>query len=135
MAGQHEINEALMNDILTIYSDAEDKMLKAVAKRVAKGIKEEGWNEHKLEQTQALKKDIEKILKKTAKLSNTKVSKGIIEAYKAGKAEVGGPAGVHHTILDELDIPMNLHCPPPFHIILETFNPKAHHLMNTERVI
>lgn len=108
MAVQKDINEALMNDILAIYSDAEDKMLKAVAKRVAKGIKEEGWNEKKLAQTQALKKEIEKIINDTQKLSNAKISEGIIDAYTQGKAEVGGVPGVHKTILDELDIPMNL---------------------------
>lgn len=102
------INEALINDILMIYSDAEDKMLKAVAKRVAKGIKSEGWNETKLKDTQALKKEIEKVLGDTQKLSNTTVSKGIINAYKSGVQEVGGVKGVHQTILDELDIPMNL---------------------------
>lgn len=108
MAVEKDINEALMNDILTIYSDAEDKMLKAVAKRVAKGIQEEGWNEKKLAQTQALKKEIEKVLADTSKLSNAKISKGVIDAYKQGIASAGGPAGVHNTILDELDLPMNL---------------------------
>lgn len=103
-----DINEALLEDILMIYADAEDKMLKAVAKRVAKGITTEGWNETKLKDTQVLKKEIEKILANTTKLSKNKVSKGIIDAYKKGKAEVGGKAGVHNTILDELDVPMNL---------------------------
>lgn len=108
MAVQKDINEALMNDVLVVYSDAENKMLKAVAKRVAKGIKEDGWNEQKLKDTQALRKEIEKILDNTSKLAKSKVSDGIIEAYKQGKAEVEGKAGVHKTILDELDIPMNL---------------------------
>ena len=103
-----DINEALMNDILMIYSDAEDKLLTAVAKRVAKGITEEGWNEKKLKNTQALQKDIEKILGSTSKLSKSKISKGIIDAYKQGFAGVGGQKGTHGTILDEIDIPMNL---------------------------
>ena len=107
MAVQKDINEALMNDILMIYSDAEDKMLKAVAKRVAKGITTEGWNEQKLKNTQLLKKEIEKIIKDTDKLSNAKVSKGIIDAYKSGSEEVGDK-GLHNTVLDELDVPMNL---------------------------
>ena len=103
-----DINEALMNDILMIYSDAEDKLLTAVAKRVAKGITEEGWNEKKLKNTQALQKDIEKILGSTSKLSKAKISKGIIDSYKQGFAGVGGQKGTHGTILDEIDIPMNL---------------------------
>lgn len=105
---EHDINEALINDVLEIYSNAEDKMLKAVAKRVAKGINIEGWNETKLKDTQILKKEIEKILKDTTKLSNAKVSKGIIDSYKKGIEEVNGKKGTHNTVLDELDIPMNL---------------------------
>ena len=103
-----DINEALLLDVLSIYSDAEDKLLTAVAKRVAKGITEEGWNEKKLENTQELQKEIEKILGSTSKLSKAKISKGIIDAYKQGFAGVGGPKGTHNTILDEIDIPMNL---------------------------
>lgn len=103
-----DINEALLLDILSIYSDAEDKLLTAVAKRVAKGITEEGWNEKKLKNTQSLQKEIEKILSSTSKMSKAKISKGIIDAYKQGFAEVGGQKGTHDTILDELDIPMNL---------------------------
>lgn len=108
MATQQEINEALMNDVLMIYSDAEDKMLKAVAKRVAKGIKFEGWNETKLKDTQLLKAEIEKVLNSTQKLINTTVDKGIIDAYMAGSMEVDGGKTTHKTILDTLDIPMNL---------------------------
>ena len=91
-----------------IYTSAEDKMLKAVAKRVAKGIKEEGWNENKLKEVQLLHNEIEKILADTKKLSDTKVSQGIIDAYKTGVQEVDGGKGTHNTVLDELDIPMNL---------------------------
>lgn len=108
MPTNKDINEALLLDILSVYADAEDKLLTAVAKRVAKGITEEGWNEKKLKNTQALQKEIEKILGSTSKLSKAKISKGIIDAYKQGFAGVGGPKGTHGTILDELDIPMNL---------------------------
>lgn len=103
-----DINEALINDVLQIYANAEDKMLKAVAKRVAKGIKTEGWNEQKLNEVQALHKEIEGILGNTKKLSDAKVSKGIIDAYKSGVQEVDGEKTTHNTVLDELDIPMNL---------------------------
>ena len=104
---EKDINEALLKDIMAIYADAEDKMLKAVAKRVAKGIKTEGWNEQKLQETQKLNKELAKLIGNVQKLSNSKVSKGIIEAYKQGKLKVGDK-GIHETILDELEIPMNL---------------------------
>ena len=103
-----DINDALLNDVLAIYSDAEDKMLKLVAKRVAKGIKSEGWNETKLKDTQLLKKEIESILNNTTKKSKSVVSKGIIEAYKNGVKNVSSKKSTHNTILDELNIPMNL---------------------------
>lgn len=102
------INEALLFDIMAIYSEAEDKMLKSVAKRVAKGIKTEGWNESKLKDTQLLVKDIEAVLNNTKMKSKTKVSQGIIEAYKYGVNNVDAAKGLHKTVLDELDIPMNL---------------------------
>lgn len=104
---EKDINEALLKDIMAINADAEDKMLKAVAKRVAKGIKTEGWNEQKLQETQKLNKELAKLIGDVKKLSNAKVSKGIIEAYKKGMMEVGDK-GTHETILDELEIPMNL---------------------------
>ena len=104
---EKDINEALLKDIMAIYADAEDKMLKAVAKRVAKGIKTEGWNEQKLQETQKLNKELAKLIGNVQKLSNSKVSKGIIEAYKQGKLEVGDK-GTHETIMDELEIPMSL---------------------------
>lgn len=103
-----DINEALMNDVLKIYSAAEDKMLKAVAKRVARGIKSEGWNETKLKDTQALRREIESVLNNTRKLSRSIISKGIIEAYKSAKVRGSNRKGIHKTVLDELDIPMNL---------------------------
>ena len=104
---EKDINEALLKDIMAIYADAEEKMLKAVAKRVARGIKTEGWNEQKLQETQKLNKELAKLIGDVKKLSNAKVSKGIIEAYKKGMMEVG-EKGTHETILDELEIPMNL---------------------------
>ena len=104
---EKDINEALLKDIMAIYADAEDKMLKAVAKRVAKGIKTEGWNEQKLQETQKLNKELAKLIGNVQKLSNSKVSKGIIEAYKQGKLEVCDKS-THETIMDELEIPMNL---------------------------
>ena len=103
-----DINEALIQDVLLVYSDAEDKLLSAVAKRVAKGIKEEGWNEKTLKDTQKLHDELYSILYKTSKLSKSKISKGILDSYKQGYAEVGGEKGTHNTILDEFNIPMNL---------------------------
>jgi hypothetical protein len=102
------INEALLLDVFAIYSDAEVKMLNAVAKRIAKGIKTEGWNESKLKSTQALKKEIDVLLNSANKKAKAKISEGVIEAYKNGVENVKTKKGAHETILDELEIPMNL---------------------------
>lgn len=102
------INEALLFDILAIYSDAEAQVLKSVAKRVAKGITTEGWNENKLKDTQLLLKDVEKALNSTKMKAKSKVSEGIINAYMAGTDQFMSKKEMHKTVLDELDIPMNL---------------------------
>ena len=49
--------EQAMKDVLAIYSQAEQEMLEKVAKRVAKGITTEGWNERKLSEVKNLKKE------------------------------------------------------------------------------
>jgi hypothetical protein len=102
------INEALLEDVLAIYTQAEIEMLEKVSKRVAKGITTEGWNEKNLAETQKVKAELEKVLSDTSKLGKSKVSKGILEAYKNGIDNVKAKKGKHKTILDDLDIPMNL---------------------------
>lgn len=80
-----EINKVLLEDVFRIYQDAEQQMLKKVAKRVKKGIKTEGWNEAKLKDVQELNKEISKILDGTSKLSKGYLNKGLIKAYEAGQ--------------------------------------------------
>lgn len=108
MGEEQLINEALLEDVLAIYTQAEIEMLEKVSKRVAKGITTEGWNEKNLAETQKVKAELEKVLSNTNKLGKSKVSKGILEAYKNGINNVKAKKGKHKTILDDLDIPMNL---------------------------
>lgn len=93
MAIDTDVNKALLDDIYAIYSQAETEMLEKVAKRIAKGITEAGWNEKKLAEVQALKKDIEATLKSKNYKGQALVSEDIISAYTKGKISATIDAG------------------------------------------
>ncbi len=77
--------EQAMNDILAIYTQAESEMLEKVAKRVAKGITTEGWNEQKLQETQSLNKELAALMKKVNDKGKKKILTSISEGYLKGK--------------------------------------------------
>lgn len=93
MAIETDINKALLDDIYAIYSQAETEMLEKVAKRVAKGITTEGWNERKLSEVQNLKKDIEKTISSKCYEGQGLISEDIISAYTKGKISAAMEAG------------------------------------------
>ena len=93
MATDSDINTALLDDIYAIYSQAETEMLDKVAKRVAKGIKTEGWNERKLVEVQELRKDIQKTIEGKLYKAQGLVSEDIISAYTKGKISATIDAG------------------------------------------
>lgn len=93
MAIETDINQALLDDIYAIYSQAETEMLEKIAKRVAKGITTEGWNEKKLSEVQELKKDIEKTIKTKCYEGQALISEDIISAYTKGKISATMDAG------------------------------------------
>ena len=84
MAIASDINEMLLDDILNIYTQAENEMLRRLAKRVKKGIKTTGWTESKLKDVQMLKKEIESTLGNANKITKSKLSKGILQAFNLG---------------------------------------------------
>ena len=108
MATNENINDMLLNDVMAIYLDAEFKMMNNVAKRVAKGAQDTGWNEHKLSETKQLKAEIASLLNDSGAQVKSMVSKGIINAYKGGVASAVEDKTGHHTALDSLAIPQNL---------------------------
>ena len=77
--------EQAMNDVLAIYSQAEQEMLEKVAKRVAKGITTEGWNEQKLSDTQKLNKELSELMQKANKKGKKKIAVEIAKGYLKGK--------------------------------------------------
>ena len=108
MAVNTDINEALLQDLLAIYTDAENQMLEKVAKRVKKGITDEGWNEQKLKDTQQLRKEIEALLNNKGKLAKTKVGQGILKAYKEGVNSAERDAGKPITAMKDLNVPLSI---------------------------
>lgn len=77
--------EQAMNDILAIYTQAESEMLEKVAKRVAKGITTEGWNEQKLSDTQKLNKELAALMKQANSKGKKKILASVSEGYVKGK--------------------------------------------------
>lgn len=108
MAVSTDINEALLEDLFAIYTDVENQMLTKVAKRVKKGITEEGWNEAKLQDTQKLRKEIGALLNDKTKLAKSKVGKGILKAYKEGVNSAEKDAGKPLTAMQDLNIPLTI---------------------------
>ena len=108
MALDTNINEALLLDLLAIYTDAEEQMLEKVAKRAKKGITEEGWNEAKLKDVQELRKEVESLLNNKAKLAKLKVGQGILKAYKAGVNSAEKDAGKPLTAMNDLNVPLTI---------------------------
>lgn len=108
MAINTDINEALLQDLLAIYTDAENQMLEKVAKRVKKGITDEGWNEQKLEDVQKLRKEVESLLNNKGKIAKTKVGQGILKAYKDGVNSAEKDAGKPQTAMKDLNVPLTI---------------------------
>lgn len=104
MATESDINKALLDDIYAIYSQAETEMLDKVAKRIAKGIKTEGWNEQMLKETQSLRKDIEKIIKSKVYEGQALISEDIISAYTKGKISATIDAGTKAKGTSSIDL-------------------------------
>lgn len=103
-----EINQAALQDILVLYTQAEEKMIKRVAKRVAKGAKDTGWNEDKLNEVINLKNEVESILSGTGSKVKSKVGKGILKAYKEGVNSAERDAGEPQTAMADLGIPLSV---------------------------
>ena len=105
---KQEVNEALLSDLLVLYTHAEEAMLKKVAKRVAKGITEEGWNEFKAADTSELRKEISALLHSPSKTAKTKMGKSILKAYKEGVNGVEKEAGKPLTAMSDLNVPLSI---------------------------
>lgn len=104
LAVDTNINQGLLEDLLAIYNEAEHIMADKVAKRVAKGITETGWNEDAYTSITSLREDIERTLNDVSKKAQSKVSIGLLKAYKNGVNGAEVDKGVKKTLMKDLFI-------------------------------
>lgn len=101
-----EINEKLLRRLDSIYAEAETKLISSVARRVKRGITEEGYNEKKLADVQRMRVENQRLLADTNAIAKSSVSKGLVKSYIAGRNEVKSP-GIPDSMLPR-DVPNRL---------------------------
>lgn len=70
--------------ILQLYAEAEERMLQKVAKRLSRGIEEEGWAERKLREVQQMRQEIQKELDRLESEGRKLSDEMISDAYRNG---------------------------------------------------
>lgn len=81
-----DMAEAIAKELLAAYEAAESDMLRAVARRLARGIDGDGWAERKLAETQRLRRELQKIVSRLDELAPAQVEAAIARAYGIGQA-------------------------------------------------
>jgi hypothetical protein len=84
---RNNMSQALAAKMGAIYEDAEYEIYKKVAKRMARGVTEPGWAEHKYTDIQALRADLTVILSKLQREGKEEMLKAAEAAYLAGDDE------------------------------------------------
>jgi hypothetical protein len=101
------INTTLLNEIFRLYGDAENKMLKKVAKGVKSSVTEPNWNKTKLDSLTNTRRQLENILKTTTGQAKQKVSDGLVSSYMKGVNSANKDLGFPPTVLKDV-IPFQL---------------------------
>lgn len=73
--------EELGERMLKVYSEAEQKMLRAVANRLSRGVDQPGWTEFKSSQMTEMRKQIEKVLAEAHAQSAEVMAAAVTAAY------------------------------------------------------
>ena len=107
MAIDTTINEALLQDLYTMYAQMESDIEKTIAKQALKGTKSTE-TEASLKDVQQHIKEINTLLNNKTELAKQKVSKEILKAYKEGINSVEKDTGEKITAMKNIDIPMNM---------------------------
>ncbi|SET94893.1 Phage minor capsid protein 2 [Salinibacillus kushneri] len=71
-------------EIGRIYADAENRILRQIARRLAQGIDEHGWREKKITQFRNIRQSIEKEIENLDELTEKELRKILTEAYGGG---------------------------------------------------
>lgn len=101
------INEALLKDLYSMYSELEKEVMETVAKQALKNATSTTAQD-KMMELDALKKSLYKMITTPTELAKTKVAKGILSAYKAGINSAEKDTHNITTAMVDLDIPMNM---------------------------
>lgn len=70
--------------IRQLYADAETRMMERVAKRLARGITEEGWTEIKLAEVRTVRREVDGLLQALDADARKMVADAITKSYDAG---------------------------------------------------
>lgn len=84
-----ELALTLAKETLSVYTEAEEILLAKVARRLARGIEEPGWAEHKLAEIQDLRRDTQRDIARLARRSDASIARAVRTAYNRGIATAG----------------------------------------------
>lgn len=79
--------EGAASELRRIYAEAETIMLQKVARRIERGIEEDGWAEIKLSEVQRIRSELAGEVRKLSREAASEVTKAVTEAYHGGAAE------------------------------------------------
>lgn len=97
-----DINDALLNDLLFIYTELENDLLKSIAK------KSTNYKQEKVHEILNLKQEAEVLLQTSGKSAKSYISKNILSAYMNGLNSTEETVGEKKTVLNELNVPAHL---------------------------
>src|SRR5690606_27459079 len=81
--------EARAAELRRIYAEAEQIMLRKVARRLEEGIEDPGWAENKLAEVQALRREISSEIERLGRRAQREVAAATEQAYVGGAREAG----------------------------------------------
>lgn len=81
-----ELGEQLASRVLQIYTDAEEELLRKVARRIERGIDEPGWAERKLAEIQGLRREAQATVRELSTRASNEIPAVIADAYESGVA-------------------------------------------------
>ncbi len=108
MAIRTDVNRKLVQEVLNIYLNAENKMLNKVNKRIKRGILIEGWNEKKYNDVLSLRIELQHAMKEISKSSEAKLTEATYSAYKQGVNSANKDFGITPIPLKDIRIPISM---------------------------
>lgn len=76
----------LAGEMLTLYEEAEQAMLKRIARRLARGVNEPGWTEKKYAEVAAVRKELNGLVSGMTKGRRSLTQRSLVKAYDSSAA-------------------------------------------------